>query len=126
MDLFDIAWNMRQSQQINAVRSDASEAQRQVRDSNVRVAELEAAVAKLQLIAQALWEIQQERGGIEEQALIDKVNEIDLRDGRLDGKLSGAKVRTCSGCNRPVNSRHLRCIYCGAENPEADVFRSKG
>ncbi len=89
-----------------------------------KVKQLESSVEKLTLIDRALWEIIQENFHVSETVLKDKVNEIDLRDGILDGKLQKREVRQCSSCGRTLQKKHQTCLYCGAEDTQADIFDS--
>ncbi len=87
-----------------------------------KVKQLESSVEKLTLINRALWEIIQDNLHINETVLKDRVNEIDLRDGVLDGKFQKREVRQCSSCGRTLQKKHQKCLYCGAEDSQADVF----
>ena len=49
-----------------------------------------------------------------------RVEEIDLRDGRRDGKLT-KNVTECPVCQRTMSRRYGRCFYCGHEG-EKDPF----
>jgi len=82
---------------------------------------LRASIDKLTLINRALWEIIAADKGLTDEYLIDKVNEIDLRDGKLDGKTQTA-VRVCSSCGRTLFQGHRRCLYCGSENLKPSPF----
>lgn len=86
------------------------------------VKQLETSIERLTLINRALWEIMHERLGISEDYLKDKVNEIDLRDGVLDGKFKKKEVRKCLSCGRTLLKRHQKCMYCGSEDFQADIF----
>jgi len=46
------------------------------------------------------------------------VRQIDLSDGRLDGKVKRKKLLECGNCGRVMAPRHLRCIYCGVDRTE--------
>jgi len=86
------------------------------RDVSTKQDLLEAEIGRLSMISQALWEfIKQNHPEFTEQHLADKVMEIDLSDGTLDGKVK-KKVRHCGSCKRALNPRHMRCIYCGSVN----------
>jgi len=71
-------------------------------------------IERLALICRALWELLCESSGFSEDMLLEKVKEIDLRDGTLDGRLR-TPPKKCSQCGRTVSKRHRRCIYCGAD-----------
>ncbi len=69
---------------------------------------------RLRLYNQALWELLRERARLTDEDLLKKVEEIDLRDGVADGKITEGPMR-CPKCGRVSNSRHYRCLYCGLE-----------
>ena len=64
----------------------------------------------LSLVCQAMCELMEDIG-FNKSMLANKIQEIDLRDGKLDGKLN--KTKQCTNCNRKIAARHVRCIYCG-------------
>lgn len=67
----------------------------------------------LTLVCMAMWELMKEQGVTEEQ-LARKVQELDLQDGRLDGRLKADRNQvTCLHCERVISRRHRRCLYCG-------------
>ena len=73
---------------------------------------LEDDINRLTLITQALWELLQKKVGIEESELTDLIEEIDLRDGVLDGKIT-KKPQKCSKCKQSVSLKTNVCFYCG-------------
>lgn len=83
------------------------------KDAAGKVDELEEAVERLMMINRALWEIVQAQGGLPDEVLVEKIKEIDLRDGRLDGKYATDTFRNCSKCGRALLRKHSRCLYCG-------------
>lgn len=83
---------------------------------------MERNVNRLALINRALWELLQEKTGLEPDLLGLKVTEIDLRDSRADGRALSPPA-SCSQCQRNLPSHTIRCLYCGHLNLEADVFR---
>jgi ribosomal protein L32 len=91
---------------------DISEAKGAASESTRRAEELQVTVDRLMLVSRALWELLAESCSISEQALEDKVIEIDRRDGREDGRIS-AKLEPCKACGRVNHSRHRKCLYCG-------------
>jgi ribosomal protein S27AE len=83
--------------------------------------QLEAKIDKLSLICQAMWALLEEHTTFTEAHLLAKVQEIDMEDGVLDGKRAvGPKV--CPQCQRTFAAKHPRCLYCGADTPNANVF----
>jgi len=87
---------------------------------------LQCDVEKLFMLTEALWTILKEKHGCTDAELVRRVNEIDLRDGRLDGKVANETVAPdCTHCGRKIIGNRPVCLYCGAEaHPtEAEPFR---
>jgi hypothetical protein len=77
-------------------------------------------VEKLFMITEALWTILKEKHGCTDAELVQRVQEIDLRDGKLDGKV--AKVKPdCPKCGRKLMGKRPVCLYCGAEVARVDL-----
>lgn len=73
-------------------------------------------VEKLFMITQALWTFLQEEHGYSDDELIQRIQEIDLQDGQLDGKLAKAPNRPqCPQCGRKLIGKRPVCLYCGTE-----------
>lgn len=109
-----------QYRKIARVQSDVSAARNQTRGVAREVADLDRRVDRLSLVCEALWELLKESTGLTEEAVYQKMEEIDLRDGKLDGKISRT-VLECDQCGRAVNSRRPQCIYCGHRNRPENV-----
>lgn len=94
------------------------------RQIEAQTRELSAAIDKLILITRAMWEITAKEKGLTDEDLINKVNEIDLRDGKADGKMQTA-IRQCPSCGRNLFVGHRKCLYCGAEDVGGNPFEVK-
>jgi hypothetical protein len=82
--------------------------------------DLQAQVDRLSLFSLALAELLVERGGVTEEAILAKVQDIDLRDGRRDARSNlNEPPQPCASCKRMLAAHHVQCIYCGAAR--ADV-----
>jgi len=81
---------------------------------------LEANLAKCLMINEVLWEMIRDNHGMTEKELHEKIYEIDMRDGVLDGK-NQRKAAECPKCGHMVSARHPACIYCG-EVIDTSVF----
>ena len=80
-------------------------------------------IEKLFMITEVLWECLKKHNGYTDEQLIKMIEEIDLRDGRLDGKVAKITERpTCTECGRTIIQRQSRCLYCGAGAPQNDPF----
>ena len=118
-DMFDIY----QQGQIHQTTRDTLEAKKDLRELSSQVCWLQASVDKLTLINRAMWEILKQESNKKDKELFELVKEIDLKDGRLDGKIS-REIKKCHQCGRAINRRHQRCLYCGSDSLKPDVFES--
>jgi hypothetical protein len=66
------------------------------------------------MITEALWNILKEQHGYTDENLVQMVQDIDLRDGQLDGKVARQPNPPCSQCGRTLMGKHPVCLYCGA------------
>jgi hypothetical protein len=89
-----------------------SEARRQSRDARDAVEELREQVDRISLFTAAIWSLANEKLGISEDQLRQRVQDIDLSDGKLDGKVA-QNVGECPKCKRTLSRRNRSCIYCG-------------
>jgi ribosomal protein S27AE len=85
------------------------------------VKDLEARIERLTLVNLAMWSFIREKTGLTEQNLLDRVREIDLQDGVIDGRMK-KDTRTCSKCGRVMSARHSKCMYCGHEELVSTSF----
>lgn len=92
----------------------ASEAQDEVRG-------LAGELARLHLVCRAMWELLRDQSGLSDAELMDKIREVDLSDGKLDGQVR-VEVVDCVACGRVIGRRHERCIYCGAPRQTNEPF----
>ncbi|MCO6455703.1 MAG: hypothetical protein J5I93_10450 [Pirellulaceae bacterium] len=117
-------WELYQQNQIAGVRNAVTRTEvknEQLRDQ-VRI--LEDKLDCLALTCQAMWEILRERGGLNGEDLNQKVQEIDLRDGKLDNRLNRSEdQRACPQCSRLLHRRHLKCLYCGFAAGKENAFQ---
>lgn len=77
-------------------------------------AEVRETVDRLVLACQAMWALLSEQTGITDEKLLEKIREIDLLDGTLDGKVR-RPPKACASCGRPNGAGRDRCIYCGGK-----------
>ena len=94
---------------VNAVQDEARRG-----DANLaaEVQKLNQQVQKLQLVSRALCELLSENSSIPTAAIVERIQEIDLRDGKLDGKYVEGVIH-CSACKRPGRVSRGNCMYCG-------------
>lgn len=67
---------------------------------------------KLALIIRALWALLEEQGMTADQ-LVAKIEEVDMRDGKLDGQVR-QQPTDCRSCQSKVAPGLATCQFCGA------------
>ena len=82
---------------------------------------LRADIERLLMINEALWSMMKEQFEYTDQHLIDRITEIDAKDGRVDGRVASQPPRACPKCGRPSARKRAVCVYCGQVVP-SDPF----
>ena len=121
MDLWDVYQHAQIASATATADSARHSAERTHEKTSREISRLEAKIDGLSLISQALWELIRERTQLSDHDIIAKVKEIDARDGRVDGRISGVPGQ-CSHCSRPTHSRQSACMYCGTPISRSHVF----
>jgi hypothetical protein len=119
--MIDVLWDLKQQGEIEAAQQSASEAQHRSRDAQDLFLQMEKRISRLSLLCQSMWELLRERAEFTDEQLATKVLEVDLRDGRTDGRMA-TQVTNCPSCSRKTNSKRASCVICGAELPKAHPF----
>ncbi len=107
-------WGFFQSFQIVENKHKANSVDIKANRSIKDIDHLEERIDALALVTHAMWELIEERTDITKRDLENKVEEIDLRDGKLDGKLS-SDITHCPDCGHKLNKRRKNCFWCGAK-----------
>ncbi|MBN2857258.1 MAG: hypothetical protein JXN63_02545 [Candidatus Delongbacteria bacterium] len=95
-------------------------------DSGVSKSDLETLqnrFEKLKLVTMAVWTFIKDEKNITEDALIERVREIDKLDGSADGKLK-LGIKKCGKCGKTLNPKFEKCLYCGFVTPIGSVFET--
>jgi hypothetical protein len=82
--------------------------------------QLQAELSRLTLACAALWSLLKEHGHTDEQ-LLARMEELDLRDGKLDGRMAPEAI-TCVACQRKTKPGRRTCLYCGSDLPAGPAF----
>ena len=120
MDIGDFFIESRQNRRIGSAESSAARASQKAESLDKRVEYLEERLDRLSLISLALWTLLKDRG-LTEQQLMERMQELDLRDGVLDGRVQGGLIN-CPQCGRPLSQRHRKCLYCDYKLVADDAF----
>ena len=94
--------------------ADAKSAARQVE-------QLQDQLGRLFLITEAMWSLIKGKLDVDDTKLGELMKEIDLRDGKLDGKANPVPD-LCLQCSRPVSVRSNICPYCGIRVERSSPF----
>jgi ribosomal protein S27AE len=114
-------WHVSNFRNGPAHNADAANAAASARDAQTTASDVELRLDKLMLITMAMWELLRDNTKFTEADLLAKVQELDLRDGIPDGKITQS-VRKCPQCGRTMSPRHKKCLYCGYESLVDSVF----
>ncbi len=112
--MFGLLWDLHQQFKINELGRRTAAGEGGERETSLRTRQLEARLDALTLMSMAMWSLLEEKLGVTEAELAKRVEEIDLRDGKLDGRVSPT-LAECPSCGRRMSARHRHCLYCGAE-----------
>jgi len=119
--MLGLIWGLKASRMAEEAASTAARGAARAGVVGDRLKALEDRLDKLLLVCMAMWSLLQERAELTEEELLEKVKEIDLRDGVPDGKIT-TKVAKCPKCKRVMSPRHGRCLYCGAHKLNVTAF----
>ena len=92
----------------------AASAEGAARDAATNTLLLQSQVDRLALAVEALWTIVQDTTGATDEQLMERITEVDMKDGRRDGRVK-RPARDCPKCKRKIPPRSPRCIYCGTD-----------
>lgn len=110
-----------QQQRINSATNKAEGAKSAADRAQWEINDLKRKADALTITCQALWEIVRAQGGLSDSLLLAKMQEIDARDGRVDGKISGT-LADCPACGRRSQAKRKSCLYCGEPLPVDHIF----
>lgn len=92
--------------------SAAAEAKGDAKKAQRSATEIEAKLDRALLACEAMWTMLRDKLGMTDVDLLKRINEIDLSDGKLDGKVRRSAV-SCPSCSRTIARRFPKCMYCG-------------
>ena len=114
-------FNLYQQVESSQARDAADRAQNAADKSSSEIATLKSKMDRLTLASQALFEILRDSGLCPQDKLLAKMQDIDMRDGIKDGKITRT-VKICPRCGRNSNNKRLECVYCGEPLPSPNIF----
>lgn len=118
-------WDFLTYQRAAAAERTADDARSQARTLGTDVHHVRDDLQRMMLVVHAMWDLLREKAGLTDEDLLQKINELDLRDGVQDGK-HAQPARPCAACGRPMSNRFARCLYCGAHDEARLPFGGNG
>lgn len=122
MSLWRYLWDSeyKQRDDIDAAQVAADEAASQAEASRYVARNNEQRIERLELLVETLLHHLEQSGQLDRQKFGALVEQVDLADGNLDGRISkdmSHRVPRCQECGKPLARKRKECIYCGAEVP---------
>ncbi len=101
----------------------ASQAESAARRAENATARLEDQLQRQALIIRSLLEMCSKKGLFNTDEFRELVTEIDLSDGKLDGKYKPmAGPRNCPNCGKVNGKTAMTCMYCQAALPDRELM----
>ena len=126
-DLVSLAVGIAAHRRINTLKSDMRAQKLSVNESELSAVSMRQDIEKLYMLVEALWCIVKETSGLVEADLIRLVKQIDIEDGKLDGRNSvNVGILKCSNCGRTILKGQSKCTYCGEGVKDDSLFRHNG
>jgi hypothetical protein len=110
-----------QQEAISQARTDARRARSKAEYLSLTIKNLEEKIDQMALRCQAMWELLRDTTGLTDAEIVEKICDVDLRDGVLDGKITKTG-QPCPGCGRTINAKHNHCLYCGEPAQSEEIF----
>lgn len=120
----DFLFDLYQQGKINQATNKADRAKEKADLFQDEINDLKRKADALTIACQALWELVQSQSGLSDDVILGKIQEIDARDGSVDGKIS-VTLAMCPRCGRGSNAARKWCLYCGEPLPVQHVFGRK-
>ncbi len=116
-------WSYDNHRKATAASAKADNAKLQASQVATEVASLQKELDRVSIACQGMWELLREHTGFTEEMLMERIHEIDLRDGVADGKM-GAATYPCPNCGQKTNSKRSFCLMCGEALASPHVVQS--
>jgi len=116
-------WEAYQQINISSAKQSAEHAKSKAERVTDNLSQLDRQLRRLTLACQGMWELIRDNTEFTEDDLEKKILEIDLRDGKADGKI-GTQILQCPQCRSNTNSRRTSCLMCGAPLPKQHAFET--
>jgi hypothetical protein len=121
LDLFDV----HQQGRINELGALQADSNSRLTQTGEHLRDLEHRYERMRLIVAALWQLLKSHTGLTDADLKKYIEQVDLADGKLDGKMSRTSgAMDCPKCSRRILKSATVCPWCGARQTTGDAFQS--
>ena len=97
-------WGIQAGRSAAQAATSASRAQGEARKAKTSVDDLQSQLDRALMACEAMWTILRDKLNVTDLDLLNRINEIDLSDGKLDGKVNKSAV-ACPKCGRTMARR---------------------
>ena len=104
---------MYQNRNISVARAQASSANLNAKEAQIKLTELESKLEMSLMVSEALWGIIKQSLDLDDTYLAQLVKQIDMKDGRVDGKVAKTIPDNCNNCGKVLLRGKTNCMYCG-------------
>jgi len=115
--MFEFINNLQDTWEDGRISSARQESEKALKHSEIVARQLlthQRQLEHLTLLCQSMWEVLREQTGLSDSELRAKVTEVDIRDGKVDGKIN-QQIFACPRCGKNCNSTNKICIMCGED-----------
>ena len=95
---------------IPGLKRKAAATERDVNAAQDSITALQGDVERLLILTEALWTLLKRQQKLDDSVLVKLIEEIDLRDGQLDGRVAGT-VKECPSCKRPWEASEISVSF---------------
>lgn len=104
-------WHLHTHHAASQASAAANRAGREARSAKSGIDDVETRLDRALMACEAMWTIMRDKLDLTDTQLLDRINEIDLSDGKLDGKVRKVAF-ACPSCGRTIARRMSKCMYC--------------
>ena len=119
--MYNFIWNLSQEQRLNGLNSATRGIQNQAERARQDVRDNDSRIDRLALVCEAMWSLIQECTDLTEKDLAQRVTDLDLKDGQLDGKFV-KDIVNCDECGAAISHKYQRCLFCGQAYDTGTAF----
>ncbi len=120
MDFFDLYQHQQIKQTHRMVEQNVRSQESQRSDARHQLELMHDRVDRLTLLCESMWQLLMEATGYTEEDLDARWANLDLEDGKADGRRQ--KLPKSCSCGAMVHPSLRKCQYCGVQAPSRAAF----